>query len=131
MQNRENGQDENEAWKNSRGAHAVEAAGMDAAQFAPPANRQAGNQKPRDHEERDDRVETGPEQHLVQRARKYIVNGILAALEAQMNVVQHHGKDAKPSKHIDAGKPVAVRGSRHGVSAGSRHATAASALSVT
>src|ERR1044072_5209405 len=131
MQNRENGQDENEAWKNARGAHPVGAAGMDASQLAPPADRQAGNEKPGDHEERDDSVETGPEQHLVQRMRKDIVNGVLAALESQMNVVQYHGQDAKPSKHIDAGKPVPVRCGGHCVTAGPRPATAAPVLSAT
>ena len=89
-----------------RGAvkEAIEAASVNAPQCSPAPDRQAGDEKPGNHEECDDGVEPGPEQNPIERLWKHVLDGVLAQRKSQVNVVQDHGKDAKPTQYVDAGE---------------------------
>ena len=104
VQNAEHSQNQEQARQDACHSHAIEARYGNARQFSPPPNRQAGDEEPGNHKERNDGVQARPEQHSVQRLRKHVVDGVLTQSKSQMTMVQDHRKYAESTQYIDTGE---------------------------
>lgn len=108
MEQRQNGQDENQAGEDARQSHAIEPAELDVPERSPASYRDAGDEEPGNHEERDDGVEAGPEHHAVETLRQNVVHRKLVHLELKVAVVEDHGEDAESAQDVDAGEAIAI-----------------------
>ena len=75
---------------------------MDLPKRPPAPYRQAGNQKARDHEERDDGIVARPEQNLIEDFRQHPVDVVMVDDKPQMNVVHDDQQHTQSTQNINA-----------------------------
>jgi hypothetical protein len=127
MKHAQDHEQQDESGRDTRKAHQVEMAHLNLRGCFPATDRKAGDEKPGNHEEHDDGVIAGPEQHLVDGVWKRVFDIEVTEDEPQMNVMQGHQQNAQPAQDIDTVEPEA-RGDFDIFVAGFCHRTGAPTL---